>query len=101
MQYVTLDTNAWINLANGTEPARLLEALNKGVQDREITVILPTIIIDEWNKGKNKEIVSGVLKTFDNVEKGMGQILNVLSKNNNIQLSEALAFDEQGNVSHW
>jgi hypothetical protein len=92
MQYVTLDTNAWINLANGTEPARLLEALYNGVKEGEITVILPTIIIDEWNKGKSKEIAGGVLKTFDTVEKGLGQILNVLSKN---------AFDSGINANQW
>jgi hypothetical protein len=84
MQYVTLDTNAWINLANGTEPARMLEALDKGVRERDITIILPTIIVDEWNRGKSKLVVNGVLKIFDDVDEGLGKILKVLSKSDNL-----------------
>jgi hypothetical protein len=103
MQYVVLDTNAWINLVNGTEPSRLLFALHRGIIEEEVVVILPTIIVDEWNKGKHKLLSGGMMRVFDEIDKNFGILLKNIDKNSSSTLdaSEVLPFDEVSEFNHW
>ena len=67
MHYLTLDTNTWIYLANGTEPVRLLSFIKQEVNKGNITILLPDIIVKEWNKNKDKAVKQGGLKHFKDV----------------------------------
>jgi hypothetical protein len=103
MQYVVLDTNAWINLANGTDPSRMLLALHRGVMEGEVIVILPTVIIDEWEKGKHKLLLGGSLKTFDEISKGFGTLLKSISKDESFSHIEEndFVFEDPVKVNIW
>ncbi len=74
MHYITLDTNTWIYLANGTEPVKILRFIKKEIDKNNITILLPQTIIDEWNTHKIKTVKKGTLKHFDEVEKALNRI---------------------------
>lgn len=78
MHYLTLDTNTWIYLANGTEPVRLLTYLKQEVDKRNITVLIPDIIIAEWNKNKDKAVKQGGIKHYKDVTEALDRILKLL-----------------------
>lgn len=53
--YITIDTNTWIYLANGTEPSRLLHYLKEQVDKGCIILLMPRRIITEWDNGSDIE----------------------------------------------
>ncbi|MGI4823614.1 MAG: PIN domain-containing protein [Janthinobacterium lividum] len=103
MQYVLLDTNAWINLSNGTAPSRLLLALHRGIIEEEITIILPTIIIDEWRRGKGKLLKGGALQVFDEIEKNIGTLLKNIDRNDSFieDDSKEFSFEPENLINQW
>lgn len=60
MIYLCCDTNIWINISNGFEPTRLLDRLYDEIQDRNIKLILPEVIITEWVRNKKPRIVEKI-----------------------------------------
>ncbi|MFY0630001.1 MAG: DUF4935 domain-containing protein [Flavobacteriaceae bacterium] len=78
MHYITLDTNTWIYLANGTEPVRLLNYIVKEVDKGNITVLLPRIVIDEWENQKDKTVRQGSIKHFNEIKIALDKILKLL-----------------------
>lgn len=78
MHYITLDTNTWIYLANGTEPVRLLNYIDKEVDKGNITVLLPRIVIDEWENHKDKTVRQGSMKHFKEIKTALDKILKLL-----------------------
>jgi hypothetical protein len=56
MTYLCLDTNAWINLANGSEPARLLGAMKNALDERALTLLVPQPVIEEWDRNKEAKV---------------------------------------------
>lgn len=78
MHYLSLDTNTWIYLANGTEPVKLLEFIRQEVERGNIKIILPEIIITEWQRNKDKEVKQGGLKHFKDVTDSLDRILRLL-----------------------
>ncbi len=78
MHYLTLDTNTWIYLANGTEPVRLLTYLKQEVDKRNITILIPDIIITEWNKNKDKAVKQGGVKHYKDVTEALDKISKLL-----------------------
>lgn len=83
MIYIALDTNTWIYLANGTEPARLLHQIKQQVNTSEIAVLLPTIVKDEWDKHKNGTVKKESLKSFNNSLKDIEKTLKHLGDKDN------------------
>jgi hypothetical protein len=57
MIYLCCDTNIWINISNGLEPPRLLTRLNEEIFQENIKLLLPEIILKEWERNKQKFIV--------------------------------------------
>lgn len=57
MIYLCCDTNIWINISNGFEPPRLLTRLNEEVEEGNIKLLLPEIILKEWERNKEKYVV--------------------------------------------
>ena len=57
MIYLCCDTNIWINISNGLEPPRLLNRLYDEIQNGNIKLIVPEVIIKEWQRSKEKQIV--------------------------------------------
>lgn len=67
MNYLTLDTNAWIYLANGIEPVKLLKYILDEVSSGNITLILPDIILLEWEKNKEQAVKVGTLANYNRI----------------------------------
>lgn len=78
MHYLTLDTNTWIYLANGTEPVKLLHYIKEEVERDNITILLPQIVVTEWNKNKDKAVKQGVLKHYSEINESLERILKLL-----------------------
>lgn len=78
MYYLTLDTNTWIYLANGTEPVRLLTYIKQEADKGNIKIILPEIIIKEWDKNKDKAVKQGSIKHFNRISDDLDRILKLL-----------------------
>ena len=78
MYYITLDTNTWIYLANGTEPVKLLNFIKQEVEKENITILLPEIVIKEWEVNKDKAVRQGSIKHFNDIENALERILKLL-----------------------
>ena len=78
MYYLTLDTNTWIYLANGTEPVRLLTYIKQEVDKGYVTILLPEIIIKEWDKNKDNAVKQGSIKHFNDITNALDRILKLL-----------------------
>lgn len=80
MHYLGLDTNTWIYLANGTEPVKLLHYIKQEVERGNITLLLPEIIITEWNRNKENAVKQGVLKHYKDIKESLERILKLLGE---------------------
>jgi hypothetical protein len=78
VHHITLDTNVWIYLANGTEPVKLLHYLNQEVKKGYIKLILPEIIIKEWDTNKENGVRQRSLKHFKDVKETLNRLLKLL-----------------------
>lgn len=78
MHYITLDTNTWIYLANGTEPVRLLKYIDNEVDKGNITILIPEIVVNEWEIHKDKTVRQGSIKHFNEVKIALDKILKLL-----------------------
>ena len=78
MHYITLDTNTWIYLANGTEPVKLLQYLDKEVKNGNIKIILPDVVLAEWETNKEKNVRQGSLKHFAEIKDALDRLLKLL-----------------------
>lgn len=78
MHYITLDTNTWIYLANGTEPVKLLHYLDKEVKNGNIKIILPDQVATEWETNKKKNVRQGSLKHFSEIKEALDRLLKLL-----------------------
>jgi len=82
MHYITLDTNTWIYLANGTEPVKILVFIKREIERGNITILLPEIIINEWNKNKERGVRQGGLKHYKDVNDALDRIDKLLGTSN-------------------
>ena len=80
MHYLTLDTNTWIYLANGTEPVRLLTYIKQEVGKNNIKILLPEIIITEWERNKDKAVKQGGIKHYKDVTEALERIQKLLGE---------------------
>ncbi len=78
MHYLTLDTNTWIYLANGTEPVKSLHYIKQEVERGNITILLPDIIVKEWHKNKDKAVKQGVLNHYKEINEALERISKLL-----------------------
>lgn len=88
MVYLCCDTNIWINISNSQEPTKLLDALYKEISNDNVKLILPSIIIKEWNRNKES-------KVLDIVDKQIGEQTRALHKLHDfLKLENETSFDE-------
>jgi len=81
MNYFCLDTCTWIYLSNGTEPVKFLEDLLYEINSENLVIILPKIVLDEWNRNKkNGSIADGVKRTFGDINKSIKDISVIIDK---------------------
>ena len=97
MHYITLDTNTWIYIANGTEPVRLLNYIDKEVDKNNITVLLPRIVIDEWEIHKDKTVRQGSIKHFNDIKTALDKILKLLGDKGEKEIISFLLDEEDEN----
>lgn len=59
---ICLDTCTWIYLANGTEPADLLEDILVLLDHDNFNIIVPQMVVNEWEDGKRKGAVKNIVE---------------------------------------
>jgi hypothetical protein len=79
MYYISLDTNAWIYLANGMEPVKLLHYIEAQVAKGNITLIVPELTIEEWQRNKSG-IKVGVLKELNSATDHFKRITRAITQ---------------------
>ncbi|MEO6303547.1 MAG: PIN domain-containing protein [Bacteroidia bacterium] len=86
MIYLCCDTNIWINISNGLEPPRLLSRLDEEVMEGHIKLLLPEIILKEWERNKERFIVE---QTQDSTNKQIDSLkkLNEFLERDGFELS--------------
>lgn len=80
MHYLSLDTNTWIYLANGTEPVKLLRYIEEQLESQNITLLVPALVLEEWNRNKHSTVKEGVLQQFKKVSNDLDQFLKLLGE---------------------
>ncbi len=80
MHYIALDTCTWIYLANGTEPVKLLDFLFEESGKGNIAIIVPKVVIDEWEKNKIDTVEKGAIKHFKQVIEQLKRVSRLLGK---------------------
>ncbi|WP_191700122.1 PIN domain-containing protein [Solibacillus faecavium] len=88
MARVTIDTCTWINLAtdfygNSNE---ILEKLNELVESRKIILVLPIVIIDEWNRNKEEKVLNKLNKSLRAKIRNFNDIQNYLDSSDALLL---------------
>ncbi len=78
MYYITLDTNTWIYLANGTEPVKILHFIEDELDKNNIKILLPKTIIEEWNVHKEKTVKIGTLKYFKEITASLEKLKKLI-----------------------
>ena len=74
MHYIALDTCTWIYLANGTAPVKLLDFIFEESQKGNISIIVPKVVIEEWEKNKVDTVEKGAIKHFKQVVEQLKRI---------------------------
>jgi nucleoid DNA-binding protein len=64
INYISLDTCTWIYIVNGTEPVSHLNFIKQELDKGNLRLILPKMVIEEWNRHKNDTVKKGTLKFF-------------------------------------
>lgn len=99
MNYFCLDTCTWIYLANGTEPVKFLEDLLDEINSGNLVIILPKIVLEEWNKNKaDGSIMDGVKRTFRDINKSIKEISAIIDKMDYTSKFLRLINDEENNL---
>src|ERR1700730_12722287 len=60
MLHVLIDTSVWLDLAKDHKQESLLSVLATLVHKKEITLILPQIVINEFNRNKDRVAEEGI-----------------------------------------
>ena len=102
MYNLCLDTCTWIYLANGTEPVKFLDFIANEVEKNNIKIILPEIIIDEWNRNKDDTVNKGTIIHFSQIIEGLERVKRLLGQKGKrpIQPVSSQHFPEQGSFCH-
>lgn len=99
MHYLTLDTNTWIYLANGIEPGRILHYLKRQVESGNITILLPELVVEEWNQNKDHAVKLGTLKHFTEITKALNRIDQLLGERTEDRME--FLFGEDNNIEYF
>lgn len=89
MIYLCCDTNIWINISNSEEPVKLLNALQNEINNGTITLILPKIILKEWERNKQNTIEKRIENTIK------AQITSLHKLSNFIEHERVNIFEEE------
>lgn len=74
MKYILLDTCVWIDMAKLIYENDIYNMLNKLLDENQITLLLPDLVLDEWERNKQDAISNRQVKLFRD---GMRQIKNL------------------------
>ena len=74
MKYILLDTCVWIDMAKLIYENDIYNMLNKLLDENQITLLLPDLVLDEWERNKQDDISNRQVKLFRD---GMRQIKNL------------------------
>ena len=80
MHYISLDTCTWIYLANGTEPVKLLDFIFEESGKGNISIIVPRVVIYEWEKNKINTVERGAIKHFRQIIEELKRVSRLLGK---------------------
>jgi hypothetical protein len=79
MHYICLDTNAWIYLANGLEPVKILHFIDEQVRKGTITLLVPELTTEEWMRNK-PGITKDVLKELNSATENLKRLTKAISE---------------------
>ena len=80
MIYICLDTCTWIYLANGIEPSKLLTYLKNEIEEDSLRIILPEIIIDEWNRNKSTAVHNQIRRAIKENKEQLDNLKNLIGR---------------------
>ena len=83
MHYLALDTNTWVYLANGTEPARLLHFIKQQIEEGYIILLIPETVINEWDNSKKHLAKQGALTFVREIDEKLDKIKELFEKKKN------------------
>lgn len=78
MVHLCLDTCTWIYLANGIEPTKLIKFLESEINSENIRLVVPEIIIEEWNRNKEKAVINHAEKIFKDSIESLGNLKQLI-----------------------
>lgn len=78
MIYLCCDTNIWINISNSEEPVRLLNILHEEISNGTIKLILPKIILKEWERNKQEKIEKRIEENVKSQITGLYKLSNFI-----------------------
>lgn len=90
MTHLCLDTCTWIYLANGFEPGKLISYLYEEIKRENIRIILPELIIEEWQRNSSTAVNNAVDQTFKGSVEGLKKIQQLIEKSSNKEEEQAL-----------
>jgi hypothetical protein len=78
MIYLCCDTNIWINISNSEEPVKLLNVLHDEINNGTITLIMPQIILKEWDRNKQDKIEKRIEEAVQSQISGLYKLSNFI-----------------------
>ena len=60
MLHILIDSSVWLDLAKDHKQESLLSVLATLIEKKEITLILPKIVVEEFNKNKTRVAEEGI-----------------------------------------
>ncbi|MBK9477854.1 MAG: DUF4935 domain-containing protein [Bacteroidia bacterium] len=91
MIYLCCDTNVWINISNSEEPVRLLNILHEEISKGTIKLVVPEIILKEWQRNKIEKIEERIESNIKSQISGLHKLSNfVENESRNIFEEESI-----------
>lgn len=87
-----IDTCTWINLANNyyKDNYELLNKIEELVNNNKLTLVIPNIIITEWNRHKESKIKSKLPISLKSKVKNFSELSDFLDENDKNSLNEII-----------
>ncbi len=82
MNYICIDTNAWIYVANGTEPRKFLTYIDEELSKGNLTVLLPEIVKTEWEADKYKD--SDGTHVYNAIKENLDKIMRLSDRSSTL-----------------
>lgn len=80
IHYISLDTCTWIYIVNGTEPVGYLHFIKEELEKDYLKLLLPELVIEEWNRHKNDTVKKGTLSFFKDTLSSIERLVKIVGE---------------------